>query len=151
MSMICMDLYYIVNISLFNPSWILNLSSWQDLLTTGQGGSHRIHSANITPIGLVVELGSTARSSIICHMNRLTYILSLSLSPCIKSRGIISAFSSLLEFLEPASFGSFLVLRQDIGELLAFRFDCCPFSSVDHPQSLPRWNTSNGNWKGCKE
>ena len=116
--------------------------SRQMKLTTGQGGSHRIHSANITPIGLVVELGSTARSSIICHMNRLTYILSLSLSPCIKSRGIISAFSSLLEFLEPASFGSFLVLRQEIGELLAFRFDCCPFSGVDHPQSLPRSKTS---------
>ena len=99
-------------------------------LATDQGGSHMIHSGNITPIGLVVELGSTARSLIICHMNRFTSILSLSpsaLSPCIKKRSIISAFSSLLEFLEPASFGSSLVLRQEIGELLAFRFDCCPF------------------------
>ena len=96
-------------------------------LASDQGGSRIIHSGNITPIGLVVELGSTARSSIICHMNRLTYILSLSLSPCIKSRGIISAFYSLLEFLEPASFGSFLVLRQEIGELLVFWFGCCPF------------------------
>ena len=42
--------------------------SRQMKLTTGQGGSHRIHSANITPIGLVVELGSTARSSIICQI-----------------------------------------------------------------------------------
>ena len=112
-------------------------------LATDQGGSHMIHSGNITPIGFVVD----GRTGVNCKkLDNLSYEqiylhVIFILSPCIKSRGIISAFSSLLEFLEPASFGSFLVLRQEIGELLAFRFDCCPFSGVDHPQSLPRSKT----------
>ena len=38
----------------------------------------------------------------------------------------ISTFSSCSEFLQQASFGSFLVLRQEIGEL-ALQFDHCRF------------------------